>query len=118
MIEKSFVSYLSVLGQVEGGDLLGLLQLLLVALDLGLELVHQGLHALVVLPVLLLAVAKLLDLPLGPPDVLLRLRHPPVLRIHLTLQLLDPCLHLGDGLATSCDSNIASFIFCYEYTTF
>merc|ERR1711971_153987 len=53
--------HLSVLGEVEGSDLLSLLQLLLVTLDLGLELVYQGLHALVVLLVLLLAVAQLLD---------------------------------------------------------
>ena len=39
---------LPVLGQVEGGDLLRLLDLLLVGLDLALQLVDQGLHALVV----------------------------------------------------------------------
>ena len=45
---------LPVLGQVEGGDLLGFLNLLLVRLDLALELVDQGLHPLVVLAVLVL----------------------------------------------------------------
>ena len=40
---------LAELGQVEGGDLLGLLDLLLVALHLVLQLVHQLLHTLVVL---------------------------------------------------------------------
>ena len=37
------------LGQVEGGDLLGLLDLLLVGLDLALQLVNESLHPLVVL---------------------------------------------------------------------
>merc|ERR1712105_77898 len=46
-------SHLAVLGQVEGGDLLGLLDLLVVGLHLALELVNQGLHPLVVLPVLI-----------------------------------------------------------------
>ena len=46
--------YLAVLGQVEGGDLLRLLDLLLVRLDLALQLVDQGLHPLVVLAVLVL----------------------------------------------------------------
>ena len=53
------------LGQVEGGDLLGLLDLLLVGLDLALQLVDQGLHPLVVLAVLILLVAQLLDLALA-----------------------------------------------------
>ena len=52
---------LAVLGQVEGGDLLGLLNLLLVGLDLALELVDQSLHPLVVLPVLVLLIGQLLD---------------------------------------------------------
>ena len=56
---------LPVLGQVEGGDLLGFLNLLLVRLDLALELVDQGLHPLVVLAVLILLVAQLLDLALA-----------------------------------------------------
>ena len=55
---------LPVLGQVEGGDLLGLLNLLLVGLDLALQLVNETLHPLVVLPVLVLLVAQLLDLAL------------------------------------------------------
>ena len=55
---------LAVLGQVEGGDLLSLLNLLLVGLDLALQLVNESLHPLVVLPVLVLLVAQLLDLAL------------------------------------------------------
>ena len=42
---------LSELGKIEGGDLLGLLDLLLVALHLVLQLVHQLLHPLMVLQV-------------------------------------------------------------------
>merc|ERR1719323_743002 len=45
---------LAELGQVEGGDLLSLLDLLLVGLDLVLQLVNQLLHPLVVLLVLVL----------------------------------------------------------------
>merc|ERR1719150_432354 len=62
--------HLAVLGKVEGGDLLGLLDLLLVALDLALQLVDQPLHPLVVLPVLLLGVGQLLDLALRLAQVL------------------------------------------------
>ena len=58
------------LGEVEGSDLLGLLDLLLVRLDLALQLVNQGLHPLVVLPVLVLLVGQLLDVPLRLAQVL------------------------------------------------
>merc|ERR1719305_6691 len=68
---------LAVLGQVQGGDLLGLLDLLLVALDLPLELVDQGLHPLVVLP---------------------------VLRVQLGLQLTNSGLHLGHCLLPALQS--------------
>merc|ERR1711994_979334 len=61
---------LAVLGQVEGGDLLGLLDLLLVALDLALKLVDESLHALVVLLVLVTGEGQLLDRPLGLAEVL------------------------------------------------
>ena len=46
--------YLPELGEVECGDLLRLLDLLLVGLDLVLQLVHHLLHPLVVLVVLIL----------------------------------------------------------------
>merc|ERR1719471_2720630 len=52
---------LAVLGQVHGSNLLSLLDLLFVGLDLGLELVDQSLHALVVLAVLIRGVSQLLD---------------------------------------------------------
>merc|ERR1712111_319823 len=94
-------SNLAVLGQVQGGDLLGLLNLLLVGLDLALELVNEGLHALVVLPVLLLAVGKLLDLSLGLAEILLAVSIAPVLSIHLRLKLPDAGVHPGHGLLAS-----------------
>merc|ERR1719159_1226315 len=61
---------LAVLGEVEGGDLLGLLDLLLVALNLALQLVNQRLHALVVLLVLVTIEGQLLDGPLSLAEVL------------------------------------------------
>merc|ERR1719346_68183 len=90
--------HLAVLGQVEGGDLLGLLDLLLVRLDLALQLVNQPLHALVVLPVLLLGVGQLLDLPLGLAEVLLAVSVAPVLGVQLGLELADAGVHPGHGL--------------------
>merc|ERR1719175_309554 len=51
--------HLPELGQVEGGDLLGLLDLLLVRLDLALELVNEISDAILVLLVLLLLEEKL-----------------------------------------------------------
>merc|ERR1719356_1007620 len=80
---------LAVLGKVEGGDLLSLLNLLLVGLDLALQPVNQPLHALVVLPVLLLGVGQLLDLPLGLAQVLQAVSVAPVLSVQLGLQLAD-----------------------------
>merc|ERR1719346_128533 len=90
--------HLAVLGQVEGGYLLGLLDLLLVGLDLALQLVDQSLHALVVLPVLFLGVGQLLDLPLGLAEVLLAVSIAPVLGVQLGLQLADAGVHPGHGL--------------------
>merc|ERR1719346_208874 len=90
--------HLAVLGQVEGGDLLGLLDLLLVRLDLALQLVNQTLHALVILPVLLLGVGQLLDLPLGLAEVLLAVSVAPVLGVQLGLELADAGVHPGHGL--------------------
>ena len=97
------------LGQVEGGDLLGLLDLLLVGLDLALQLVDQSLHALVVLPVLVLLVGQLLDVPLGLAQVLLGVRLPPVLSVDLRLKLSDTGLHLGNGLLAALSLIIVLF---------
>merc|ERR1712108_112956 len=89
------------LGQVEGGNLLSLLQLLLVGLDLALEGVDQALHALVVLAVLVTSEGELLDAALRPAKVLLGIGGPPALSIHLRLKLPDPGLHLVHGLLAS-----------------
>ncbi|MPC23541.1 hypothetical protein E2C01_016595 [Portunus trituberculatus] len=62
---------LAELGQVEGGDLLSLLDLPLVGLHLLLKLVDKVLHLLVVLLVLLGLEGELLDAPLALPQVLL-----------------------------------------------
>jgi len=85
---------LPVLGQVQGGDLLSLLNLLLVGLDLALQLVNETLHALMVLPVLILLVGQLLDLALRLPHSLLGISSPPVLSIKLRFKLPDPGVHL------------------------
>merc|ERR1711878_17389 len=57
---------LAELGQVEGSNLLGLLDLLLVGLDLALQLAGQLRHAVLVLLVLTLGEGQLLGLALGP----------------------------------------------------
>merc|ERR1719433_682845 len=102
--------HLPVLGEVEGGDLLGLLDLLLVALDLALQLVNQRLHPLAVLLVLVLGVAQLLHASLGPPQILLSVSKPSVLRVQLRLQLTDSGLHLGQGLLSSLESVLLRLI--------
>merc|ERR1711963_202175 len=101
---------LSVLGKVEGGNLLGLLDLLLVGLDLALELVDQGLHPLLVLLVLVNGVGQLLDVSLGLAEILLGISKASVLSIQLGLELTDASLHLGDGLLASLESGLFSFI--------
>merc|ERR1719394_377960 len=94
-------SDLAVLGQVEGSDLLGLLNLLLVGLDLALELVNQSLHALVVLLVLVTSEGQLLDGSLGLAEVLQDVSVTPALGVKLRLQLTDASLHLDHGLPAS-----------------
>merc|ERR1712083_834580 len=49
------------LGKVKGSDLFGFLNLLLVRLDLGLQLINESLHALMVLPVFIRSIGLLLD---------------------------------------------------------
>merc|ERR1719384_2844932 len=92
---------LAVLGQVEGCDLLGLLDLLLVALHLTLQLVDQGLHPLVVLLVLVPSESQLLDGSLGLAEVLQDVIVAPGLGVQLALQLPDAGLHLDHGLPAS-----------------
>ena len=69
------------LGQVQSSNGLGLLNLLLVGLDLGLEVVDHALHPLLVLLVLLLGAGQLLDVSLGLAEVLLSVSKPFVLSI-------------------------------------
>merc|ERR1719208_664362 len=93
---------LAELGQVEGSNLLGFLNLLLVGLDLLLELGGQVGHAVLVLPVLVILELELLDFTVG---LLVRLH---VLSgagldiAELNLELTDASLKLGHGrLATT-----------------
>merc|ERR1719411_1581794 len=95
--------HLAELGQVQGGDLLGLLDLLLVALDLVLEFVDQLLHPLVVLLVLLLGEGKLLHTALSSSLRLLGLNKTSLLLIKLPLKILDLLLQSGDDLLPTLD---------------
>merc|ERR1719346_291145 len=92
---------LAELGQVEGGNLLGLLDLLLVGLDLALQLVGQVGHAVLVLAVLVVLEGQLLDLALG---ALVGLHVVAGAGLHvaqLGLQLADAGLQLGHGGAAA-----------------
>merc|ERR1711963_1244128 len=101
---------LSVLGKVEGGNLLGLLDLLLVGIDLALELVNQSLHALLVLLVLVNGVGQLLDVTLRLAQVLGSISKTSVLSVKLGLKLTDASLHLGNGLLASLEGSLFSLI--------
>merc|ERR1740129_590980 len=85
------------LGQVEGGDLLGLLNLLLVGLDLGLQLASEVAHGHLVLLVLVVLEGELLDLALS---LLVTLHVVGRAGLHaskLNLKLSDAGLQLGHG---------------------
>merc|ERR1719411_1048280 len=101
---------LTELGQVEGGDLLSLLDLLLVGLDLVLQLVNQLLHSLVVLLVLILGEGQFLDTSLSPPLGLLSINKTPLLLVKLSLKVLDLHLKPGDNLLASLDSELLSLV--------
>merc|ERR1719225_2511791 len=89
------------LGKVEGGDLLGLLDLLLVGLDLGLQLGGQVGHPVLVLLVLTRGEDQLLALALSTLVSLGGLSSASLGASKLGLQLLDLVLQLGHGgLAT------------------
>merc|ERR1719356_1683818 len=68
------------------------------SLGLSQRLLVETLHALMVLPVLLLGVGQLLDLPLGLAEVLLAVSVAPVLGVQLGLELADAGVHPGHGL--------------------
>merc|ERR1719322_1866710 len=94
------------LGQVEGGDLLSLLDLLLVGLDLGLELASQVAHGHLVLLVLVVLELELLDLALS---LLVTLQVVAGASLHvaqLDLQLPDAGLELGHGGLASLHSGL------------
>merc|ERR1712001_319399 len=89
------------LGQVEGGDLLGLLDLLLVGLDLLLQLAGQLGHPILVLLVLVDLERELLDLALSLLVALLVLSSPSLDVSKFDLKLTDAALELCHGSATS-----------------
>merc|ERR1719186_580810 len=92
---------LAVFGQVEGGNFLRFLNLLLVALDFLLELVNECLHAFVVLAIFVSLEGELLDLALALPQVLLGISETPVLSIKFRFELPDAALHFAHGLLSS-----------------
>merc|ERR1712150_3969 len=69
------------LSKVHGSNLLSLLNLLLVGLDLGLELVNQSLHTLMVFTILISRVSLLFDSALRLAQILLGIREATVLSI-------------------------------------
>merc|ERR1711992_486796 len=89
------------LGQVESSDLLGLLNLLLVGLDLGLQLSSQVSHAVLVLLVLIILEGKLLDLALSLLVGLHVLSGAVLGATKLNLKLPDAGLELGHGVLAS-----------------
>merc|ERR1719242_2765775 len=93
------------LGKVESGDLLGLLDLLLVGLDLGLKLGGQVGHPVLVLFVLSRREDKLLALALGTLVSLASLSSACLGSGEFSLKLADLVLKLGHGsLSTLCGS--------------
>ena len=90
-----------VLGQVDGGDLLGLFNLLLVRLDLLLELVNQVSDAVLVLLVLLLLEQQLLDAPLALGDGLVNLVSLLDCAVQLKLNIPGAGLKLGRDLGSA-----------------
>merc|ERR1711999_1741 len=99
---------LAELGQVEGSNLLGLLDLLLVGLDLALKLEGQLRHAVLVLLVLTLGEGQLLGLALSPLEGLGGLTSAALGGGQLSLQLADLALQLGHGSLASLQSSVLS----------
>merc|ERR1719389_942313 len=89
---------LAELGQVEGSDLLGLLNLLLVGLDLLLQLVGEVGHAVLVLLVLVLSKLQLLDLTVRPLEGLDRLHGLGLSRSKFSLKFSDSQLQLAESI--------------------
>merc|ERR1712083_682792 len=101
---------LAELSEVEGGNFFSFFNLLLVALDLALELVDKGLHAFVVLAVLVSLEGELLDLPLPLPQVLLGISKTSALGIHFRLEFPDTALEFAHGLLSSLESVLFGII--------
>merc|ERR1719445_1065392 len=99
---------LAELGQVEGGDLLSLLNLLLVGLDLHLQLVGQLGHAVLVLLVLTLSKGELLGLALSSLVSLVGLASAGLGGGKLSLKLTDLALELGHGGLARLQGNVLS----------
>merc|ERR1719323_2838272 len=99
---------LAELGQVEGGDLLSLLDLLLVGLDLVLQLGGELGHAVLVLLVLTLGEGELLGLALGSLEGLGGLTSAGLGGGQLSLELADLALELGHGGLASLKGSILS----------
>merc|ERR1719481_553325 len=78
-----------------------LLDLLLVALNLALELVNQSLHALMVLLVLICSKGELLDGTLRFAEILANISISAAFSIQFGLQLSNTSLHLNHGLSSS-----------------
>merc|ERR1719334_1483276 len=95
------VLHLAVLGEVHGGDLLGLLDLALVGLDLGLELLSMFLHALHVLAVFLGLEGEFLEPSVGLAEVLGGLLVAALFGVELGLEFADAGLELGDDALAS-----------------
>merc|ERR1719410_1982016 len=99
---------LAELGQVEGSNLLSLLDLLLVGLDLHLQLVGQLGHAVLVLLVLTLGEGELLGLALGSLVSLVGLTSARLGGSKLSLKLTDLALELGHGGLARLQGNVLS----------
>merc|ERR1712137_121089 len=102
--------HLAVLGEIHGGDLLGLLDLALVGLDLGLELLNEILHALHVLAVFLGLEGEFLESSVGLAEVLGGLLVAALFGIELGLEFADAGLELGDDALASLEGGGLSLL--------
>merc|ERR1719210_1357008 len=94
------------LGQVEGSNLLSLLDLLLVGLDLLLQLLGKFRHLVLVLLIFLLLELQLLNPPLRLLVSLGALRGPALNSSQLNLHLSDAALQLGHGCTATLHSHV------------
>merc|ERR1711893_74190 len=97
---------LAELGQVKSSELFSLFNLLLVGLDLGLELVGQLRHAVLVLVILISLELELLDAALSLLEGLVGLRGLGLNGTKLNLKLANARLKLSHGVAATLGSNL------------